>query len=564
MILGEMEYDSGEIIKPRNYSLGCLPQKIEFVKGSTLEETCLALSASQKDETWRAKSILSGLGFSKTDMDKNPQEFSGGYKIRINLAKLLLSDCDMLLLDEPNNYLDIVAIRWLMDFLKNYKSEIILITHDRNFMDNIITHCAALHRHKIRKVEGSTQKLYLQIEKEEQTYENTRLNAEKKRKQTELFIRRFRAKARLAGLAQSRIKTLEKQETLEKLSKLQNLDFSFSSAPFEAAKMMGVYNLEFGWTKENTLIKNLSFDVLKRERICIIGKNGKGKSTLLKLLAGRLSPNAGAIKTHPELKVSYFVQSDVAQLNPMSSVLGEIMSADSSCSTQRSRDIAGAMMFSEDAALKTISVLSGGERSRVLLGKILVKPCHLLLLDEPTNHLDMQSCDSLIEAIEEFEGSIITVTHNEEVLFNVAEKLIIFDDDKIRFFDGTYRDFLDRGGWSDEKEGGFISAAKKPADQKKRERAGIIQEKSKVLNALKKEIEDIENKISAAELELSQNNEKLIQASIDKNIKVLAELPKINKELQKSIDPLYESLDEKMKIYDREKLYFEEKLSQNL
>ena len=564
MILGEMEYDSGEIIKPRNYFLGCLPQTIDFVKTTVLSETCLALSPSQKDETWRAKSILSGLGFSKSDMDRDPMEFSGGYKIRINLAKLLLSDCNMLLLDEPNNYLDIVAIRWLSDFLKNYKGEIILITHDRNFMDKIITHCAALHRHRIRKVEGGTQKLYLQIEKEEQTYENTRLNAEKKRKQTELFIRRFRAKARLAGMVQSRIKTLEKKESLEKLSKLEDLDFSFSCAPFAAAKMMGVHNLEFGWTKENTLIKNLSFDVLKRERICIIGKNGKGKSTLLKLLAGRLNPNAGSIKNHPDLKISYFVQSDSAELNPLKTVFEEIISSDSSCLAQQARNIAGAMMFGGDSALKRISVLSGGERSRVLLGKILIKPCHLLLLDEPTNHLDMQSCDSLIEAMDEFEGSIITVTHNEEILLTTAEKLIIFDDDKIGFFDGTYQDFLDGGGWSDEKEGILLSAEPKKAPaQKKKERAGIIQEKSKVLNALKKEIDEIEKNILEAESELAINNEKLIHASIDKDIKILAELPKINKEIQKSIDPLYEKLAQKTEIYDKQKLFFEEKLSQS-
>jgi ATP-binding cassette subfamily F protein 3 len=543
-----------------------------FTKDSVLEEVCLALAQNQKDETWKAQKALFGLGFSKNDMAQNPSIFSGGYKIRINLAKVLLSDSDMLLLDEPNNYLDIVAIRWLSDFLKQWKGELILITHDRAFMDSVISHCAVIHRNRIRKVEGNTAKLYEQIDKEEEIYEKTRLNVEKKRKQTEIFISRFRAKARLASMVQSRIKSLQKQKDLEKLTKIDDLDFSFASLPFAAARMLSVHNLHFAYDKANELIKNLSFDVLKRERICIIGKNGKGKSTLLKLLNDRLSPTAGIIKKHPDLSMSYFVQSDSAQLNPLKTVYDEIINSDPLCLPQKARNIAGAMMFSGDDCLKKIEVLSGGEKSRVLLGKVLLKPSHLLLLDEPSNHLDMQSCESLIEAIDAFDGSVILVTHNEEILHNIAEKLIVFDRDKIAVFDGTYQDFLDTRGWEDEMAEikSVYGSTQKSAgqekslsqDKKKKLKALIIQDKSKTLRAIEAEIAIIEKQIFEAEKELAQNNEALIKAAVDKNIQVLAQVPKINKKLQKDIETLYQELSEKIQKLDESKLYFQSKIPQ--
>lgn len=564
ILLGEMEYDSGTISMPRNYKIGYLEQHINFTKQTAVEEACLALAESEKDETWKAEKILSGLGFSSADMQKNPLEFSGGYKIRINLAKVLLSDANMLMLDEPNNYLDIVAIRWLAGFLRSWKGELMLITHDRNFMDSVITHCAAIHRTKARKVEGNTQKLYEQIDKEEEIYEKTRLNQEKKRKQTEIFIRRFRAKARLAGMVQSRIKSLEKQDTMDELTEIENLDFSFSNLPFHAAKMLGAHNLGFGYSPDNILMQKLSFDILKKDRICVIGKNGKGKSTLLKLLADRLSPTEGSIKKHPDLKTSYFVQSDSADLVPQRTVFEEIMSSDSQCLPQKARNISGAMMFSGDDATKKIEVLSGGEKSRVLLGKILVKPCHLLLLDEPTNHLDMESCESLIDAIDEFKGSVIMVTHNEELLHNIAERLIVFDRGKAAVFEGTYQDFLDNRGWED--EGGNIKTknGKKnkvfSREEIKKQRAQLIQEKSKILKPLEEKISDLEEEIALKEKQLSLNTEKLIQASMDKDIEFLAAGPKIDKQLKSELESLYDNFASVTEEFERQTEHFNIKM----
>jgi len=451
MILGNVEIDSGNINVPKNYRIGHLEQHLRFTKPTVLEECSLGLPAGEEYDTWKVEKILSGLGFSESDMERDPVELSGGYQIRMNLAKLLVSDADMLMLDEPTNYLDIVAIRWLEDFLKSWDGEFILITHDRSFMDSVATHIVAIHRTKAKKVEGDTEKLYTMINQEEEIYEKTRLNEAKKRRQEEIFIAKFKAKASFASRTQSRVRKLEKQGEMKALEEIEDLDLYFNSAHFAAGQMMSAENISFSYNgKEPFLVNSFSLAVGKRDRICIIGKNGKGKSTLIKLLAGELAPVSGEIKKHQALLEGYFGQTNKLDLNDNRAVFEEIRSADKSCNDFRARTIAGGLMFPGDNALKKIKVLSGGEKSRVLLGKILVTPCHLLFLDEPTNHLDMQSCDSLIEAIDDFDGSVIMVTHNEMHLRSVATKLIVFDNDRISIYPGTYDDFLYDVGWADE------------------------------------------------------------------------------------------------------------------
>jgi ATP-binding cassette subfamily F protein 3 len=451
MILGNIEIDSGNILIPKNYRIGHLEQHIHFTKPTVLEECALGLPPGEEYETWQVEKALSGLGFSVEDMNRPPLEFSGGYQIRMNLVKLLVSNPDMLLLDEPNNYLDIVAIRWLEDFLKSWDKELILVTHDRSFMDSVVTHTVAIHRTKAKKVEGDTDKLYAQINLEEEIYEKTRLNEAKKRRQEEIFIARFKAKASFASRTQSRVKMLEKKGEMKELEAIEDLELYFNSAHFSAQQMMSANEICFSYDcTEPYLINTFSLTIGRQDRICIIGKNGKGKSTLLKLLAGELNPIQGTITKHPALMEGYFGQTNKQVLNDALTVTEEIKSADKFCTDNKARTIAGGLMFSGDNALKKIKVLSGGEKSRVLLGKILVTPCHILFLDEPTNHLDMQSCDSLIEAVDTFDGSVIMVTHNEMHLRAVATKLIIFDNNMVRTYDGSYDDFLSDIGWADE------------------------------------------------------------------------------------------------------------------
>ncbi len=448
LINNELEPDSGNIAIPKNYSIGTVKQVLEFTKDFLLEEACLGLRPDQQYDEWRVEKLLTGLGFSDEDFYKDPKSFSGGYQIRLNLVKVLAGEPDMLLLDEPTNYLDLPSMRWLQGFLKNWPGEFILITHDRHFMDAVTNHSMIIHRGKLRKLKGSSIDLMGKIEEEEDIHEKTRANQEKKEKKTQAFIDTFRYKANFARLVQSRIKTLEKSQKLTKLDDIQTLDFAFNSAPFQAKSMMKIKDVFFSYSEDGPeLVKKFSLEISSTDRICIIGKNGVGKSTLLRLLSGHLKPTSGEITSHSAVEMGYFGQTNISTLYADHTIEEELASSMPVAYRERVRTVAGVMMFSGDLALKKIKVLSGGEKSRVLLGKILLKPTNLLLLDEPTHHLDMDSCDELVEAIENFKGASVIVTHDESFLHLLAQKLIVFSDKGIRIFHGTYQDFLNKGGF---------------------------------------------------------------------------------------------------------------------
>src|SRR3989339_1876514 len=240
LILGEMEPDTGRIALPKNYTVGYLKQHLQFTESTVLAEACLGLKADEKDQIWKAEKILSGLGFGEDEFYKSPAEFSGGFQVRLNLAKVLLAEPHLLLLDEPTNYLDIISIRWLTRFLSRWPNELIIITHDRNFMNSITTHTVAIHRQKIKKVKGDTIKLYEQIAVEEEVYEKTRSKEEKRREETMEFINRFRASAARASLVQSRVKALEKMGAKKELAKVTDLGFRFNALDFPAQNLMRI------------------------------------------------------------------------------------------------------------------------------------------------------------------------------------------------------------------------------------------------------------------------------------------------------------------------------------
>jgi ATP-binding cassette subfamily F protein 3 len=451
LLLGKLEADSGEIEIPKGYQIGHLEQHIKFTCKTVLEEVCSILPEDREYEGWKGEIILEGLGFSQSDLQKNPDDFSGGYQVKINLAKLLLGEPQMLLLDEPTNYLDIHSVRWLKQFLKDWEGELILITHDRDFMDSIINQTLIIHRGQFKKVPGTTKNVREKIEAEEEIYEKTRINEEKKRQETQEWIDRFKAKASMASRAQSKMKMLEKQDVKVKLAHVATLDFKFSYLPYISKdNLIEVEKLSFGYEENKRLINHLTFRLEPHDKICIIGKNGKGKSTLLKLINGDLQALQGSIKKNPKTEIGYFGQMNIDRLDPNLSVYEEMQKSAPTVSQTNVRRVCGNMMFSGSMGDKPISVLSGGEKSRVMLGKILLQPSNLLLLDEPTNHLDMDSCESLLEAIKGFEGAVLMVTHSEYFLKEVANKLVVFDDDKTFTFEGTYDEFLSKVGWSDE------------------------------------------------------------------------------------------------------------------
>ena len=570
LINGTIDPDSGSIVIPKNYKIGCLKQNIRFSKDTVLAEACADMPDQEQGDSWKAEKVLHGLGFSVSDMRRPPLEFSGGFQVRINLAKILIAQANLLLLDEPNNYLDVVAIRWLIRFLRQWRGEMILITHDRCFMDAVVTHIVGIHRKQLRKISGDTQRFYDQIAQEEDVYEKTRKRDERKRRQTEEFISKFRAKARQAGLAQSRLKSIAKLEQKNKLEEIKTFDISFNAAPFNAAVMMNVNNISFSYNKKQPMLfDKITFQVGRRERLCVIGKNGKGKSTLLRVLAKELNSLSGTVKTHPRLAAGYYAQSNTARLSAQRSVLEEVLSADPAGLPQRARTICGSLLFSQDLALKPISVLSGGEKSRVLLGKILMQPCHLLLLDEPTNHLDMQSCEALCRAIEQFDGSVIMVTHNELFLERVARKLLVFEEEGVRCFDGGYADFLSKIGWQDE-EGNLkadsrtIGGESPKMDRKTHRRAvaELRHEQSRALKPLEENIDKLEREISTLEAELQKVNEELLRASYESDKDTIAAMSRKLKELPEIINEHYLKLDNVFREYELKRGEFSRRLNE--
>jgi ATP-binding cassette subfamily F protein 3 len=545
MILGEENYDSGSLSFPKNYRIGHLAQHLKFTQPTILEEACLGLLPEEKEHTYKVEAILFGLGFTKNDMNRSPSEFSGGYQIRLNLAKVLVSNPNLLLLDEPTNYLDIISIRWLIGFLKQWKNEFIIISHDRDFMDSVSTHTAMIHRNKIKKIPGDTQKVFEQIILEEEIYEKTRLNDEKRRNEIEEFVTRFRSQANKASMVQSRVKMLEKMPEQEKLAKIQSLGFSFHYSPTQAKVIMEAQNLNFGYLPEKTLIKDLSITIKHGEKVAIIGKNGKGKSTLLNILTGEFKPNDGLVKNHSSMKSGYFGQTNIQRLVLDSTIEEEIGSVDRNLTKTQIRNICGSMMFSADDATKKISVLSGGEKSRVLLGKILAKEANVLFLDEPTNHLDMDSISALTESLVLFPGTVFIVTHSELILNEIPTKFIVFQNDGPIVFEGSYQDFLEKIGWEDEKQDTNQKKNKLSYKEIKDQRAKIVKERSGILNPLKSIVEKIEQEIESLEGKIKVDNDLILKASESGETHKISPLSIQINQAENKIEELFFELEEK-------------------
>lgn len=545
LILQEESCDAGEILIPKGYKIGALKQHLEFTKKSLRDETALALSEEDKYSIYKVEKILFGLGFSKEDLEKDPLSFSGGYQIRINLAKLLITEPNLLLLDEPTNYLDILSLRWLKNFLKNFDGEVILITHDRDFMDAITTHTMGIIRKSLFILEGNTHKFYEQIEANDEHHEKQKIAQDKKRKELEEFIAKNKARASTAAQAQSKVKLLEKMDEMEDIVHEATIDFDFNFKNTPAKILLDVKDLSFGYTKDNILFKNISFSLNKSETLGIIGKNGKGKSTLLNTIAQELKQIDGTVTYHTSTSFAHFGQTNISHLNPKNTIMDEVYLGNSKLPESTVRSICGSMMFSGDDVKKKISLLSGGEKSRVMLAQILARDVNLLFLDEPTNHLDMQSIDSLTKAIKNFEGSCIIVTHSEELLRQVCDRLIVFAKDEAIYFDGTYDEFLEKIGWEDEEvEEKVKKAPKVNKKENKKIRAALIQERNKQTNPLKKEVDKYEQRIIQLEDLIQKEQAELIQASNAGDNSKIIELSQIILNYEKEVEEKFEKLEE--------------------
>lgn len=563
IILGEMTPDSGEVNIPKGYRIGALDQHIQFTKSTVIEECCQVLPKDEQYDFYKAEKILFGLGFTEEDLQKDPASFSGGYQVRINLTKALVQSPNLLLLDEPTNYLDIVSLRWLRSFLTSFAGEVLLITHDRDFMDSVTTHTIGLTRKRLRKYKGNTVKFYEQVLIEDDIHEQTRMNQERKKKELQGFVDRFGAKASKATQAQSRVKQIERMDTLEKLEDESQLGFRFRYTECPGKTILEANDLSFSYSgkEEEDLFSNLSINVGRHDRIGIIGKNGKGKSTLLNVLGGELKARTGSISNHPSMAMGHFGQTNIERLHVDNTVVTEITGSNNELSISQVRNICGTMMFEGDLADKKISVLSGGEKSRVMLGKILAHKSNILLLDEPTNHLDMESIETLSEEISSFPGAVILVTHSEMILRAVVNKLIIFHEGRADFFDGTYEEFLDKIGWeSEEVTVKETTTPKLSSKEIKQMRRDLISERSKKLSPLKKKMDEIETSISTLENYMATLNEKLVEASVTGNGSDISSFSQQVGEVDNKINELFENLEDLTMEHDLLNEEFDAKL----
>ncbi len=547
LIVGELDTDGGNISISKNYRIGYLHQNIRFTEPTVLAEAALGLPEGEKDHLYKAEKILFGLGFSEDDLEAPPSSFSGGFQLRLHLAKVLIAEPDCLLLDEPTNYLDLPSIRWLMHFLSRWKGAFILISHDRDFMDKVTTHTMGIHREAVIKIRGSSLDFFKQILEKEELHEKSRVKVEKKKAHMQSFVERFGAKASKAAQARSKQKMLDREPVLEELNLLSSLSFSFNEAPFPGKKMVDMEHVQFSFT-EDPLIQDVSLEIEKGERVAIIGKNGRGKSTLLRLIGSDLTSKQGTVHFSENTRIGYFGQTHVDRLNSAHSIEQEIATANPALTYTQVKAICGLMMFGGTLSEKKISVLSGGEKSRVLLGKIVAKPCNILLLDEPTHHLDIESIEALIDALEDFSGAVVIVTHSELILRRLdVDKIILCTSAQQTTFLGNYDEFLEKIGWEDENKG---SRLKK--NQPGRPHSESPAKKTALCAPLRKQIQEKEAQVMS--LEAQQKNDQAILEKGEVSPALLKEMGLRQKQLELleaelySLYELYESKQQETEI----------------
>ena len=401
----------------------------------------------------RIEQILQGLGFRRDDFTRPAGEFSGGYQMRIALARILVEDPDILLLDEPTNYLDIEAIVWLKGYLKSFDGGLMLVSHDVDFLDDTVDTVYELFKGRLTRYSGNYTSYMRQREAEiaetMKRYEAQQQEMEK----TERFIERFRYKATKSRQVQSRITALEKMELVEIPDHLKRMSFSFPPAPHSGNDVMIAEHLGKAYG-DHVIFRDLSFVVRKGERLAIAGRNGTGKSTLLRIMAHQDASYTGLIRDGAGVRIGYYAQESEKTLDECNSVLEEVESVADTRDIPRLRNLLGSFLFQGDDVMKKVQVLSGGEKSRLALLKILLHPANLLLLDEPTNHLDINSKDMLLEAIKAYDGTVVFVSHDTHFIKNLATRILyLSDDEEPQFFEGDYDYFSYK---LEEKEKAFL------------------------------------------------------------------------------------------------------------
>ena len=533
LIAGEYQPTAGRISRETDMTIGYLPQVMLFQDDRTLREEVMRVMdegiSGLVDEGNEARFIAEmdrtviGLGFERKDFDRPCSEFSGGWRMRIELAKILLRHPDLLLLDEPTNHLDIESIQWLEDFLKTSPSAVLMVSHDRAFIDNVCNRTIEITLGRIYDYNVNYSR-FVELRKERHEQQvRAYQNQQKMIQDTEEFIERFRYKATKAVQVQSRIKQLEKLERLEvDLEDTSRLNLRFPPAPRSGDFPLIVEELrkDFG---EHNVFHDVTFTIRRGEKVAFVGKNGEGKTTLVKCIMGQLD-YLGTLKIGHNVKIGYFAQNQAALLDENLTVFETIDYVAVGDIRTKIRDILGAFMFGGEASEKKVKVLSGGERSRLAMIRLLLEPCNLLILDEPTNHLDMPSKDVLKAALKDFNGTLICVSHDRDFLDGLVTKVYEFGGGRVKEHLGGIYDFLRTKKMSSLQElerkptarsdlqqptaaptGAIDYAAQKAAAAEKRKKEKQIAEVEATIAALEQEQADMENLLALPENQTQDN-----------------------------------------------------------
>ena len=515
---------------------------------SLLEEQAELISKLEESGWHRrsatAESVLIGLGFSRNDFERRTEEFSGGWQMRIALAKALMQNPDILLLDEPTNYLDIEARTWLEDFLVNFRGAFVLVSHDRYFLDVTINEVYELFGGNLKRYKGNFSHY-----EEVRALELKTLIAEYEKQQDEIskledFIRRFGAKATKASQAQERQKQLDKilENKIEIPENLKKIHFSFPEAPHAGRLVLRLKEISKSYGANKNVLDNLELTVENGERLVVAGQNGAGKSTLLRILAGKDSDFSGEMIPGAGVKVGYFSQDNAETIIGEESVLDYIESHAPTELIPKVRDMLGAFLFRGDDVYKNLNVLSGGEKSRVALLLLLLSPNNLLILDEPTNHLDMHSKDVLQESLKSFGGTVVFVSHDRGFIESLATRVLELKPGEFKVFPGDYKYYLEHIGSSDGEKIGAMQE-KSPCEQNASSSGKLDWEEKKRQDAERRKAEKIiaklEEDIFQTESEISALNEKLSLPEVYANAEKAKEIQKKLSGFESNLSALY-------------------------